>query len=356
MTEEGSPTVYRPSLIDPSACSRQAEAKVAAGPIGTVAFHLATGLALAALALVSGHIPAQAQNGWSTGVLVAPQPAPATRDDTAPAATTVLPRSPAPAAVESDPASAVLTLEATLTNDSEPISRGLVWRIFALGGPNQPAKLVKTRRDARPTLKLAPGRYAINAAFGRAHLTQILMLPQGSQNAERFVLNAGGLRVQMQVPVADPSVTQKARYDIYSDERDQSGARKRIVTNAKPGLITRLNSGIYHIVSRLGDANALVSAEVAVEAGKLTEAVVSHEAAKVTFKLVRQRGGEAVADTQWIILTRSGDIIKETAGALPSHVLAPGSYSVSARRDGTLFTSTFKVKSGDNAEVEVLMR
>ena len=49
------------------------------------------------------------------------------------------------------------------------------------------------------------------------------------------------------------------------------GQRQRIVSNVRPGLITRLNSGIYYIVSRLGDANALVSADVAVEADEQTE-------------------------------------------------------------------------------------
>ena len=254
------------------------------------------------------------------------------------------------------PGRAKLALEALLTAESLPIDRGLVWRVFRLGADSQPPKLVETSRDPQATLVLEPGQYAINAAFGRAHLTQIITLEAGQRQMETFVLNAGGLRVQTAVSGAAGTIQANARYDIFTDERDQSGKRQRIVSNVRPGLITRLNAGIYHIVSQLGDANAQVSADVAVEAGKLTEAVVSHEAGKVTFKLVREASGEAQADTQWIIMTEGGEIVKETAGALPSHLLAPGSYSVSARWGGKLFTRTFAIRSGDNIEVEVIMR
>jgi hypothetical protein len=219
-----------------------------------------------------------------------------------------------------------------------------------------PPKLIQLSRDAQATLELDPGQYAVNAAFGRAHLTQILTLEAGRRRMETFVLNAGGLRVQTAIAGAEGTIQANARYDIFTDERDQSGQRQRIVSNVRPGLITRLNSGIYYIVSRLGDANALVSADVAVEAGKLTEAVVSHEAGKVTFKLVKEAAGEAQADCQWIIMTEGGEIVKETAGALPNHLLAPGNYSVSARWGGKLFTRTFAVRSGENIEVEVVMR
>ena len=50
-----------------------------------------------------------------------------------------------------------------------------------------------------------------------------------------------------------------------------------------PGLLAhelvRLNAGIYRIVSTYGDANATVEADVTVEAGKLSEASVTHSAA-----------------------------------------------------------------------------
>ncbi|MEO0811186.1 MAG: hypothetical protein AAFW82_11270, partial [Pseudomonadota bacterium] len=116
------------------------------------------------------------------------------------------------------------------------------------------------------------------------------------------------------------------------------------MSTMRPGRITRLNSGIYRIVSRLGDANAIVASEVTVEAGKLTEATVLHEAAKVTFKLVQSAGGDALADAQWVILNRSSDkVVKKTAGALPTHIFAPGDYAIRASWEGNTYESDFTV-------------
>ncbi|MFY0613132.1 MAG: hypothetical protein JXQ99_16495 [Hyphomicrobiaceae bacterium] len=326
-------------------------------------------LALCLAWTLSAALPAAAQSGWSTGTQAAPTTpgTPGTAQGTSGTpstpgspgsslTTTVLPRQPAAIPAQSG----VLSLSAFLTADGSQLSRraidrGLVWRIYTIERPSEPAKLLVTRRESKPTFEIPAGKYAINAAFGRAHLTQIIDVRGGTRQRETFVLNAGGLRVITRV-AGGGIAKDTARYDIFSDERDQSGNRLRVISNARPGRITRLNSGIYHIVSRLGDANASVSAEVAVEAGKLTEAVVSHEAAKVTFKLVKTESGEAHADTQWVIMTKTGDIIKETAGALPTHVLAPGSYNVIASRAGENYTGAFTVESGKNVEIEIMMR
>ena len=249
-----------------------------------------------------------------------------------------------------------LSLVAFLTADGQRISNGLVWRVYRLSRLNEEPTLVITERRAVPRIKLPPGRYAVNAAFGRAFLTQMVRVPPGRFVQEKFVLNAGGLRVRTRLVDSRAKFSGSVTYDVYSDERDQHGARQKVISNARPNLIMRLNSGIYHIVSKLGDANALVSAEVTVEAGKLTDATVSHQAGKALFKLVRQARGEALADAQWIIMDQSGSIVKESAGAIPSHVLAPGQYTVSARWGGNLYSRTFAIKSGDNIEVEVLLQ
>ena len=66
----------------------------------------------------------------------------------------------------------------------------------------------------------------------------------------------------------------------------------------------------------------------------------------MTFKLVQSPGGEALADTQWSILTTTGDVVKENAGALPTHILAVGDYAVVAKHGSESYTSKFNVASG----------
>jgi hypothetical protein len=251
-----------------------------------------------------------------------------------------------------------VTLLALLTQDGQRIDHGLVWRIFQAKktGPDGKSLLVNVYREPSPVLKLPPGDYIVNAAFGRANLTRRISVKPGTPSVETFILNAGGLRVTALVGKGEPAPTNSVSYDVYSDERDQFGNRAKTMGGAKPGLILRLNAGIYHIVSTYGDANAVVAADVTVEAGKLTEATVSHAAAKVTFKLVTRAGGEALADTQWSILTSAGEVVKESVGALPTHVLAPGSYIATAKSAGRIFRRDFAVQAGGSAQVEVVMQ
>jgi hypothetical protein len=91
-----------------------------------------------------------------------------------------------------------------------------------------------------------------------------------------------------------------------------------------------------------------------VEAGKLTEATVEHRAAELTLKLVREEGGEAIADTSWSVLTNSGDPVRESVGAFASMVLAEGDYTIVAKNRDRIYQREFTVVAGRNQEVEVL--
>ena len=276
--------------------------------------------------------------------------------------TTVVPRSapdarpPASMTGETGTSQGRITLLALLTDDGQKIDQGLIWRVFQDGGEAVgKSRLVATHRDASPELRLAPGRYVVNAAFGRANLTRKVTVKSGAAVVEKFVLNAGGLKVEAALENGEALPAGSVLYDILADERDQSGNRARIMTGARPGLIIRLNAGLYHVVSTYGDANATVRADVTVEAGKLTNATVTHAAARVTFKLVPRAGGHALADTQWALQTPAGDPVKESAGALPTHILAPGTYAVIAKSAGQSYRRDFVVAAGDVVEVEVVM-
>lgn len=273
---------------------------------------------------------------------------------TLPTNTTVVPR--ASGADGTAPTGGQVNLVALLTVDGQRIDQGLVWRVYAsTRSPRAHAKLLMTRREPSPTVELEPGEYIVNAAFGRADITRKIVVTPGSISSEKFVLNAGGLKVKVLVDGAEPPLNTVA-YDILSSERDQSDNRVRVLADAKPNVINRLNAGIYRIVSRYGDGNAKVEADVTVEAGKLTEATVSHSAARVTFKLVTRLGGEALPDTQWSVQTQDGQLVIRSVGALPTHILAPGAYSVTAKSHSGVYKRDFTLADGDVAQVEVLMQ
>ena len=251
-----------------------------------------------------------------------------------------------------------VTLVALMIEEGARIEQGLTWRIYSAkgAGPDGKPRLVATYRDAVAVARLAPGEYYVNVAFGRANATRKINLVANMHSEEKFALNLGLLRVTAMLGNRPLPAAGGATIDVYSDERDQFGQRSKLISAARPGAMIRLNSGLYQIVSQYGDANSTVTADLTVEPGKLTEATVVHQAARISFKLVTRSGGEAQADTQWSILNRQGDIVKESAGALPQHMLAPGAYTVSARSQGRIFRRAFNVRAGENAEVEVLMQ
>lgn len=281
----------------------------------------------------------------------APAPAQAQRHGTG---STTVSRSGGEAVAPSTPGAA--KLEALLTAEGQRIDQGLVWRVFtakpeADGRP----KLLATFREPTPVLRMAPGDYRVNAAFGRANLTRKITIKPGAEGIEQFVLNAGGLRVQADVAGAEAAAN-AITYTIYSDERDALGNRAVVMSGAKPGMVIRLNAGIYQVASLYGDANAIVRADVTVEAGKLTEANISHTGGKVGFKLVTEPGGDAVPDTQWSIQTMQGEVVKESVGALPTHILAPGTYAAFAKKGGKTWRRDFLLRPGDVVQVEIVMQ
>jgi len=300
----------------------------------------ATLIVLSGAAHLTGEVHAQGPAEWLTG-LQGQEPAPAAAPETG---------------AEQSTEVVSVRMAARLTTDGEEIDKGLVWRVYGQAAPgDSKTALLMTKQDARPTFKLKVGDYVVNATFGRAHITRrISVKPGGADGAvEEFVLNAGGLRVKAIVAGAEaPHNT--VSYAIQSD-RDQTDSRKVVLTSARPNVVIRLNAGIYHIVSTYGDCNAVVHSDVTVEPGKLTEATVSHSAAKATLKLVHRAGGEALPDTQWTIQDPQGEEVKESVGALPTHILAPGTYTVIAKSQGRTFQRDITLTDGETTQVELIM-
>ena len=67
-------------------------------------------------------------------------------------------------------------------------------------------------------------------------------------------------------------------------------------------------------------------------------------------------GGEAIADTQWILQTAQGETVRESQGALPSHVLAAGNYIVLAKNGGRTYRREFVLPAGDPMQIEVVVQ
>ncbi len=246
-----------------------------------------------------------------------------------------------------------LSLVAHLEGDKAPITTGLVWRVYADPTDGTPARFVTDSQDASPTLRLQPGAYIIHATYGFSGTTRRIVL--GAQALrEDVIISAGAL--SLSATVSDtPIPADRVSFSIYvAVGTDPEG--RLIADNIKPNIIVRLPVGVYRIVSRYGDTNAIANSDIKVEPGKLIEATLRHRAATVTLKLVNKLGGDAYAGTAFSVLTPGGDTIRDLVGAFPSLILAEGEYILIARNGGRIFTEEFKVRSGFDQDVEILDR
>jgi hypothetical protein len=247
-----------------------------------------------------------------------------------------------------------LQVSARLMEDGESLANGLSWRVYrAQPSLDGSFELVDESDAAAPVFNLPADDYIVHVAYGLANTASRVSLVDGPV-AETLDLNAGGLRLSALGELEEPLSDREVALSIYSSEQDEYGQRRLLVEEAPAGTVIRLNAGTYHVVSRFGDANSVMRADIRVQPGKLTDATIRHRAAEITLKLVNEAGGEALANTAWSILSPGGDVVKESYGAFPAHVLAAGEYSVVARHDGNLYSRDFIVEPGRDSEVELI--
>ena len=122
--------------------------------------------------------------------------------------------------------------------------------------------------DASPTLKLQPGAYIIHVTYGFSGTTRRVVL--GAQPLrEDVTISAGALTLAATVSDT-PIPPDRVSFAIYvAVGTDPEG--RLIVDNIKPNVVVRLPVGIYRIVSRYGDTNAIASSDIKVEPGKLID-------------------------------------------------------------------------------------
>src|SRR6202047_792342 len=253
------------------------------------------------------------------------------------------------------PNQAVLALTARFGKDLPQISNGLVWRVFS-DRPDETGnfKLIREERGATPNIVLPPGNYVVHVALGLVSAVRPVTL-KAETDRESFVLPAGGLRIEGRVGTSKIPQNQIS-FAIYKGSQFELGERASLVPNVAAGDVALLPEGTYYIISNYGDANSVVRSDIRVQAGKLTDVIITHRAAVITLKLVSDRGGEASANTAGSGMTPGGDVIKESIGAFPRVVLSEGEYRAIAKNEGKVYERPFNVVNGVDGEVEVVAR
>jgi hypothetical protein len=248
-----------------------------------------------------------------------------------------------------------LMVSARFGRDPPAISGGLHWRIYAdRPDANGVFRMLKEERSAAPIFVLPAGGYVVHVGFGLASAAKKVQL-RSETVREVFDIAAGGVRFEGRV--GDSRIPPgQITFEVYRGSQFEGGERRPIASAVATSDVVLLPEGTYYVISNYGDSNATVRSDIRVQAGKLTDVVVNHRAAVLTLKLVNEKGGEALANTQWSVLTPGGDVVKEAIGAFPKVILSEGEYSVVAKNDGKVFNGKFKVEPGFDREIEVMTR
>ncbi len=248
-----------------------------------------------------------------------------------------------------------LMVNARFGKEPPAITGGLHWRVYA-DKPDATGvfRLLREERAAAPIFVLPPGAYVVHVSFGLATAAKKVQL-RSETVRESFELVAGGARFEGRVGDSRIPAGQIS-FDVYRGSQFEGEDKRPLASGVASTDVLLLPEGTYHVVSNYGDSNAVVRSDIRVQSGKLTDVVVNHRAAVITLKLVNERGGEALANTQWSVLTPGGDVVKEAVGAFPKVILAEGEYSVVARNEGKVYNGKFKVEPGFDREIEVLSR
>ena len=245
-----------------------------------------------------------------------------------------------------------VTLSASIEENGPIIPEGLVWRVFdtRTDDTGQLALIYKSE-DAVASFSLPQGEYLVHVAYGRSQASDPLLVEPGP-NMKTVALQAGALRLKSAISgdIAIPS--SQLSFDIFTAGLDEG--RVPVALDVEENTMIHLNAGTYSVVSKWGNVNATVRADLRVEPSQVTEATLFHKAAQITFKLASNTGGEAIADVDWTVTNQAGDTLFTALGAFPVVVLAEGDYVVIAQSGERVFNRDFQVRPGAPREIEVL--
>lgn len=246
----------------------------------------------------------------------------------------------------------VLALRATYGDRGGEIPDNLVWRVYSVRGGD--IQLVTKTDAARPSLVLPAGQYAIHVSHGLATATRELNVGE-TGSVTTVPISAGSLTVTGYLGIPErPIPPARQKLSVFIPTANNSEG-KLVSDTLRPNTRITLPEGRYHLVSTYSGSNSVVRTDVKIETGKVTEAVVNHRAATMTLKLVRGKGGVALAGAEWTIETPGGDIVAEAVGAFPSVDIGEGAYNVLARHNDREYKGQMKVEGGINRDFEIVV-
>ena len=259
------------------------------------------------------------------------------------------PQPPSPAPVpaptpKADVDIANVTLITLLAEGGEPVKS--YFEVFPVG------ETKAVVRGSNDQVKLAPGRYTVQAKWGNALLREDVTVPVEPESEITLVYNAGILRLQALASEGGEKV--KAYFTLSRAGKDLKGNRPKVTGGTFEEF--QVPAGEYHVLAKWGQSQAEGIFEVT--PGEVTEGELVANAGVLKLTATPVAGGEQVKAYYTVLAAKAkldGSRDQIAAGSGGEFQIPAGSYLVRAKWGEVIGETEVEVKAGEMAEATVLV-
>ncbi|MBX3566412.1 MAG: VWA domain-containing protein [Rhizobiaceae bacterium] len=279
---------------------------------------------------------AQLKEALAETVVAAPAPPPAPEPDPA----------PQPAEEFNLQPTVKLSADGPLLDDGA----GNVWVVYRPGQDGERGEYVMTDYN-RWKGKLEPGDYVLVAEYGQAKAEQPITIRAGEVARPEFVLDAGTIMVRpLAVAGQEPDASAAVRFEYPGGDTTEYGEAKVVVPAGDQTVKVTIGAGMATESFALA-AGATVRKDIVVGVGHVVVNAFYVEGMKVEdgalfFRIVKAK--KAIDGSQ--------EQVSYEYGPDKDHDLPPGDYVALAEMDQAHGEAQFKVASGDNLNVSVVLQ
>lgn len=212
--------------------------------------------------------------------------------------------------------------------------------------------------EAKPFLKVGPGRYHLTASRGDASASVDVEVGAGAPLDVKVVLGSGNLKLSAITSEGQAPIAKDLAWEILSPA-DAEGQRKKIAFSYDAQPLLTLPSGPCLVTVDYGNATGRL--EVEVKAGETQNLVVLLGSGKLKLSVIMEEGGDPVAkDVAWDVLGEAdaeGNRAKVAFSydAQPLLSLPAGKFQVKVGVGNATGSANVEVKAGETTERVILL-